>query len=163
MLASQAVSTTKYVSLMQHPGQLAHRFSPDVYRDAAFINANIRGVDEVVSAGWGPGIPLFSLACPADRQKYRDDLYPHLVELTPSMAPGVVRQLFGNRRILVVYNSNWLETVFTPTIQADMGRVVTAYARAFPSRRHPELVLATRAYNIVYFGPQPFRAGHGTC
>ena len=163
MLVAQAASTTQYVSLMQNPSRLAHRFSPDVYRDAAFINANIRNVDEVVSAGWGPGAPLFSLACPADRQKYRDDLYSHLVELTPSMAPGVVRQLFGNQRILLVYNSNALETVVSPTIEADMGRLVIAYAQAFPSRRHPELVLKTGAYNVIYLGPQPFRAGHGTC
>ena len=40
---------------MQNPDQLVNHWSTGVDQDAAFINANIGHIDEVVSAGWGPG------------------------------------------------------------------------------------------------------------
>ena len=84
------------------------------------------------------------------------------MKLTPSTSQRVVRQLFGNQRILLVYNPDPLETLFSPSIEADTWRVITSYALAFPNR-HPKVVLASSAYNIIYLGPQTFHAGHGTC
>jgi hypothetical protein len=160
ILAAQVVSTTHYVWLMQNPNQLLQRFSTDVYKDAAFLNANVGDVDEVVSAGWGPGTPLFSLACPADRQKYNDDLYwSELTKLTPSTATGAVRQLFGNRRIFLVYNVDQPPSY----LNANSFGLSIAYHVAFPDRRFPEVVLHTQAYDILYFGPHPFHVRHGTC
>ncbi len=162
ILAAQAVSTVQYVSLMQNPGGLSTVFSTDVYRDAAFLNANVKDVDSIVSAGWGPGTPLFSMACPADRRKYRDDLWPHLVGLTPTTAPAAVRYFFGDKRILLVSVNNTPQSNLPSDLYADTGMLAAAYVSAFPGR-HPEQVLKTSAYDITYFGPQPFEAGHSDC
>ena len=162
ILAAQAVSTAQYVSLMQNPSQLRPVFSTAVYRDAAFLNANGGGTDEIVSAGWGPGTPLFSLACPVDRPKYWDSLWPRLARLTPTTAPRVVRKVFGDRQILLVSVHDASQSGLPKNLYANTGLLVATYASAFPGRR-PERVLTTSAYDITYFGPQPFQAGHDGC
>jgi hypothetical protein len=161
MLAAQAVSMTQYVSLMQNPSRLKSLFSTAVYHDAAFLNANIGGADEVVSAGWGPGTPLFSLACSDDRPKYRDDLWRHLVGLTPTTAPAVVRRLFGDHRILLVSVNNAALSV-PRDLRSKTRLLRAAYISAYPGRR-PQVLLTTSAYDITYFGPQPFEPGHDGC
>ncbi len=67
VLVAQAVWTVQFLTLMQNPGRFDTLFSTAVYHDAAFLNANDGGVNEVISAGWVPGTPLFSLACSKDR------------------------------------------------------------------------------------------------
>jgi hypothetical protein len=161
-LAVQAVSTTQYISLMQNPARLPSVFSTDVYRNAAFLAANAARVDEVVSGGWGQRTPLFSLACPADRSKHRDDLWPRLVDLTPQSAPSVVRAAFGNSRILFVSVSNPSRSGLPQTLRSDPSLIARAYSQAFPGR-HSHLVLSTNAYDVTYFGPSTFRQGHGGC
>ena len=133
-LAVQGFSTTQFASLMQNPDRLVNHWSTGVYQDAAFINANIGHVDEVVSAGWGPGAPLFSLACPADRPKYRDDLYTTLTNLPQKKSTvGVIRHLFGNQRIFLVFNPNPAETQSSANIEANEWFVYEAYIGAFPN------------------------------
>ena len=106
--------------------------------------------------------PLYSLACSSDRGKYRDDLWGPLVRATPATAPAVVRGLFGDRRILLVSVHDPGHAGLPGSLYANTAMLVTAYAAAFPGR-HPHEVLSTSAYDITYFGPGPFRAGHGTC
>ena len=159
ILVAQAVSTAQYVSLMQHPSQFRATFGPAVYRDAAFLNTNVGGADEVVSAGWGPGAPLFSLARPADRHKYRDDLWPILVRANPTTAPNLVRALFGDKRILLVSVNDPTQAGVPSSLYASTGLLMAAYATAFPGR-HPQQLLTTSAYDVTYFGPQPFRNAH---
>jgi hypothetical protein len=162
ILVAQAVSTAQYVSLMTDPGRLSTIYSTDVSKDAAFLNANGGGVNAVVTAGWGPGTPLFSLACPADRAKYRDDAWEQLVGLTPSTAPATLRHYFGDRRILLVSLSNAPRINPSDGLDASLWTLVLAYVSAFPGR-HPQVVLTTSAYDITYFGPGPFERGHSDC
>ena len=162
MLATQAVATSQYMALLGDPGRLRPVLSTGVYRDSAYLNANAGGADEVVSAGWGPDLPLFSLACPNDRQKYRDDLWVRLVGLTPTDAPAVVRDLFGDRRVLLVSVHDVARSGLPPNLYANTRLLETAYRSAFPGR-HPTQVLTTSAYDITYFGPSSFRAGRADC
>jgi len=162
IMSAQAVSTAQYVSLMRNPSQFQSFFSPALYRDAAFLNQNAGGADEVVSGGWGPGAPLFALSCAADRPKYRDDLWQRLAHVTTATAPATMRKLFGDRRILLVSVDNPDDSDLPTDLRSDTGLLVTAYVSAFPDR-HPQRILTTRAYDVTYFGPQPFQGGRSDC
>jgi hypothetical protein len=162
IVAAQAVSTARFVSLMQNPGRLSFVFSTDIYKDAAFLHANGKVMDEVVSAGWGSGTPLFALACPADRQKYRDDVWSNLVGLTPATATSALRTYFGDKRILLVSVHDAPHSGLPSSLYADTGMLEAAYVSAFPGR-HPQQVLTTAAYDITYFGPDRFQAGQSDC
>ncbi|MGD0882780.1 MAG: glycosyltransferase family 39 protein [Acidimicrobiales bacterium] len=162
ILAGQAVATSQYVALMQNPGRFRAVLSTAVYHDSAYLNSNAEGADEIVSAGWGPGIPLFSLACSVDRPKYRDDLWIRLVRATPTTAPDMVRDLFGDKRILLVSVHDAASADLTSDLYADTRLLEAAYASAFPGR-HPQQVLTTSAYDITYFGPQRFQGGRSDC
>jgi len=150
LLAAQAVATSQYVTLMLHANRLRAVFSVDVYRDARFLNEHIADVDAVVSAGWGPGTPLFSLACPGDRHKYRDDAWPRLVATNAGDAPSVVRAVFGNRRILLVsvHSPNDLPAA----LEANVASLEQWYERVYPANR-VATALTTPAYDVTYFGP----------
>ena len=162
IMATQVVATTQYMALLGDPGRFRPVVSTAVYQDATYLNANAGGADEVVSAGWGPGLPLFSLACPNDRHKYRDDLWAGFVGLTPATAPTAVRELFGGRRVLLVSVHDVTQAGLPPNLYANTRLLETAYRSVFPSR-HPTRVLTTGAYDITYFGPSPFRPGHADC
>ena len=154
---------------MQNPSRFSTLFSTAVYRDAAFLNANDGGVDEVITAGWGPGTPLFSLACPKDRPKYRDDLWNGgppagngLVKTTLANARNVVRTTFGNRPTFLVSVNDAQASGLPASLYANTNLLKAAYASVFPGR-HPTEVLATSAYDITYFGPGSFHAGNADC
>lgn len=162
ILAAQAVSTSQFISLMRNPDRFSTGFSTMVYRDASFLDANVGGVDEVVSAGWGPGTPLFSLACPRDRPKYRDDLWTSLAQLNAATAPSEVKRTFGDRRILLVSVHGVQNLGLPHDLYANETLLASAYATAFPGR-HPVRVLTTSAYDITYLGPGLFRPGERDC
>jgi hypothetical protein len=162
ILATQVVATTQYMALLGDPGRLRPVLSTAVYQDSTYLNANAGGADDVVTAGWGPDLPLFSLACPNDRQKYRDDLWVRFVGLTPASAPTAVRDLFGSRRVLLVSVHDVTHAGLPPNLYANTRLLETAYRAAFP-HRHPTRVLTTSAYDITYFGPSSFRTGHADC
>ena len=162
VLAAQAVSTAQYLSLMQNPSRLQGVFSTAVYRDAAFLNANAGRVDEVVSAGWGPGTPLFSLACPSDRAKYRDDLWKRLTKITLANVRTEVQMVFGNRSIFLVSVNGVEDFILPASLRANTRLLKAAYVAVYPGRR-PTQILSTSAYEITYFGPEPFSPGHGRC
>jgi hypothetical protein len=162
VLFGQAFATTQYASLMRNPSRFSRLARTDVYRDAAFLNANAGGVDEVVTAGWGPGTPLFSLACSRDRPKYRDDLWGGLAQMTTRNASTEVQKAFGDRRILLVSVHDVEATGLTHNLEANTALLIEAYASLFPGR-HPTEVLATNAYDITYFGPGSFQPGHRDC
>jgi len=169
VLVAQAVSTAQYLSLMQQPSRLSVLFSTAVYRDAAFLNANVGGVDQVVSAGWGPGTPLFSLACPRDRPKYRDDLWSGgppdgngLVQTTFANARTEIETDFGDRPTFLVSVNDVKGSGLPTKLYANMKLLKAAYAVVYPGR-HPTQVLTTSAYDITYFGPGSFHAGSGDC
>jgi 4-amino-4-deoxy-L-arabinose transferase-like glycosyltransferase len=162
-LVVQGVATAQFVSVMRNPSQVRAVFSTDVYRDAAFLNANSAGVNEIVTSGWGPGTPIFALACPDERLKYFDDLWPHvLVGVTAKSAPGVVQELFGNERILLVSVSDPARVGIPTSLTANVALLEQGYAEAFPGR-HAQRVLSTDAYNITYFGPGTFHPAHRSC
>ena len=169
VLVGQGVSTEQYLSLMQNPSRFVAVFSTAVYRDAAFLNANAGRVDEVVSAGWGPGTPLFSLACPRDRPKYRDDQWNGgppdgngMAATTFANVRTEVQTVFGNRPTFLVSVHNVQDLGFPDNIYANTALLKAAYALVFPGR-HPTQVLSTSAYDITYFGPGSFHAGRGGC
>ena len=162
VLVAQGFSTVQYVSLMQNPGRLNATFSTAVYRDSAFLNANAGGVDEIVSAGWGPGTPLFSLACPKDRPKYRDDLWGRLAKVTSANAREEVRVAFGDRPIFLVSEDGVQNTGLPHRLYANAALLKAAYASVFPGR-HPTQVLSTNVYDITYFGPGVFHPGTDNC
>jgi hypothetical protein len=148
--------------LLDHPTQVRPLFSTEVYRDAAFLNANAGGADEIVSSAWGPGTPLFSLACPAARSKYRDDLWQELAILTPTTAPSSLRSLFGDRRVLLVSVHDVAHAGLPSQLYANTQQLLSAYTSAFPGR-HPETLLTTGAYDITYLGPGSFERGERNC
>jgi hypothetical protein len=156
VLVGQGVSTGQYLSLMQNPNRFFTVFSTAVYRDAAFLNANAGQVDRVVSAGWGPGTPLFALACPRDRPKYRDDLWSGgppdgngMVATTPANARSEVRATFGNRPTFLVSVNDVQDGGFPRSLYANTALLEAAYASVYPGR-HPTQVLSTDAYDITY-------------
>ena len=157
---AQGIATQQYVALMEHPSELRPVLSTDVYRDAAFLRSNAQNVDQIISAGWGPGVPLFSLACPSERRKYQDVLWERLARLTPQNAVHEVRLLFDNERVLLVSISNPARDAIPLSLRSNVTLIDSAYRDAFPGRR-PRLVLATSAYDITYLGPGTFNPGHG--
>ena len=169
VLVAQAVSTAQYLSLMQQPGRLTALFSTGVYRDAAFLNANAGGVDQIVSAGWGPGTPLFSLACPKDRPKYRDDLWNGgppdgngLVQTTFANARAEIEADFGDRPTFLVSVNDVQDAGLPAKLYSNLKLLKAAYAVVYPGRQATQ-VLTTSAYDITYFGPASFHPGRGDC
>ena len=73
-----------------------------------------------------------------------------------------MRKLFGDRRILLVSVDNPDDSDLPTDLRSDTGLLVTAYVSAFPDR-HPQRILTTRAYDVTYFGPQPFQGGRSDC
>jgi len=161
-LAAQGVATKYFVSLMQNVNGVRPVFSTDVYRDTSFLNSNAQTVDQIVSAGWGPGTPLFSLSCPKDRHKYRDDQYRHLASLTRQNAPRVLRLLWGNQKVFLVSVSHPTRAGLPSYLRSNLTLIENAYRDVFPGRQ-PKLVLATGAYNITYLGPGTFVPAHDHC
>jgi MYXO-CTERM domain-containing protein len=162
VLVAQVFSTTQYLSLMENPNRLQTLFSTAVYRDASFLNANVGSVDEVISAGWGPGTPLFSLACPRDRPKYRDDLWSRLVKANFSNVRTDVETIFGNRPVFLVSVHDVQRVGLPSNLYSNTRLLKAAYALVYPGR-HPTQVLSTSAYDITYFGPAAFHLGSGDC
>ena len=158
-LGAQGFSAAQYVSLMQNPSRLRPVLSLAVYSDASFLNANASQVNSIVAGGWGPDMPLFSLACAADRSEYRDDLWPSLVGLTPTSPPSTVRSNSGDKPLFLVSVSDPSRSGLPSNLRSNPTLIAKDYSEAFPGR-HPQVVLTTSAYNITYLGPGGFRQRH---
>jgi hypothetical protein len=162
ILAAQGVSTGQFVALMQNPARFKPTFSTDVYRDVAFLNANASAVNVITTGGWGPGTPIFSLACPADRPKYNDALWIYLHPLTAGNAAGMVRTAFGNQRVLMVSVNDPSRAGIGPSLRDNQALIEQGYAQAYPGR-HAQRVLTSQAYDITYYGPGTFDPRRGGC
>ncbi len=162
LVASQAYSTAQYVSLMRSPNRFRTLFSTAVYQDAAWLNANSAGVEKAITADWGPGTPLFALACPAERHKYRDDAWSHFAKMTPDTAEADVRKYIGDGGAFVISVHDVAKTGLPPGLRTNFGLLIEAYEGAYPGQR-PQRMLTTPAYDITYFGPHPPRLGSRAC
>lgn len=150
--ATQAVSTVALYSLMQQPDALRPVFRTDAYQLAGFIDANASQIDEVITANWGMGMQLFSLACPDWRGKVYDGLWWQLDGATPQDQASILRAQLGNKRVLVIeINQQSLDNM-PPTLRIDAAVFQHTYATLYP-QRHPVTVLTTRTYNVMYYGP----------
>jgi hypothetical protein len=161
-LAVQGVSTGQFVSLMQNPARFKPTFSTDVYRDVAFLNSNASAVNVITTGGWGPGTPIFSLACPADRSKYTDTLWIPLHTITPENAATLVHSAFGNQRVLMVSVNDPSRAGIGPSLRDNQALIEQGYAQAYPGR-HAQRVLTSQAYDITYYGPGTFEPRQGGC
>lgn len=106
--------------------------------------------------------PLFSLACPRDRPKYRDDLWSRLADVNYANARSEVETIFGNHRIFLVSINDVQAAPIPASLTSNMVLLKAAYDVVYPGR-HPITVLSTSAYDITYFGPGSFHPGRGGC
>jgi 4-amino-4-deoxy-L-arabinose transferase-like glycosyltransferase len=149
--AEEAFSLSQLMPLMADPARLSPLKSTDVYKDAAFLNAHAQGVDEIITAGWGPGMPLFALTPPRFRAKFNDVLWTSWVERSPQDLARVLASQLGNRRVYVVSLPESPPSL-PPSLAANRTTLMAAYQLAYPDR-HPQTVLISSAYDITYFGP----------
>jgi hypothetical protein len=150
--ATQAVSTVELYSLMRQPDAIRPVVGADMFQIAGFIDANAPQVDEVVTANWGMGLQLFSLACPNWRGKVHDGLWWSVAGATPQTQSSILRTEMGDQRVLVIDINQQSQYDLLPRFRIDATTFQRAYAAMYPQRR-PVTVLATRAYNVTYYGP----------
>ena len=137
-----------YASAFQAENEFNPSWSPAIYQLSELLNRNPS--DAVVCADWGLQTCLFSLADPADRDKYLE-ASGDLKRLNPD-DPGhmefIYRKYFAGRNVFVVMHAENCEVV--KNVNRNFGRLYDAYFRQSGTCREICTPSGRKIYRVCY-------------